>query len=169
MEGEMLYGFIGFIYACVCLSVSIPVSSSSPPISGTGFTHAHLGYTSFTKSPSIRPHSPALPYIPCSSNNQPSSILLHSTRKASKLVSGSLLQVGVGGGDEGDVPELLSPSTVTLDEVGEETEIDELEAEDGPTETHCTLENTGTVGSDGVGGTTVVDGITEDGGGNDGG
>jgi hypothetical protein len=56
---------------------------------------------------------------------------------------------------------------VALDEVREEAEVDELEAKGGPAETHGALEDTGAVVADGVGGTAVVGGVTEDGGGDD--
>lgn len=50
-----------------------------------------------------------------------------------------LVHVGVGGPDGGDVVKVVGPGAVLLDEGGEETEVDQVEADGRPSETHGTL------------------------------
>lgn len=84
-------------------------------------------------------------------------------------MDGCLLEVGIGSGNEGDVPELLVPCTVTLNEVGKEADVHDGEAGNAPTHGDGTLQDTVAVITDGVLGSTVVDRVGLDGGGNDGG
>jgi hypothetical protein len=54
-------------------------------------------------------------------------------------VDGGLVHIGVGVSSSGNVPEVVGPPAVLGDESGEVAEVEQVETDHGPGETHRTL------------------------------